>query len=225
MGLSRFYKFMQATMLSIIFSTSVSAADASRVQTLSEGACWYEQGEMIKIASFNDNSFLQVTREELEWQVENLLNTEKKNKSNKLDLSLHCGGYGSSLVIKTIVDNRLTCLWLKYNNGLISLRSIGGLEDIKNDICDGYKWGELIVGLKSIDQKSLLESPQLHSMIQAVSVISGTTLKLKLHPEYYGKENFVIEELKKQMSLRYIELNFLQHPVGESASLNSRESM
>ena len=100
------------------------------------------------------------------------------------------------------------------------LRSFGGLENIKSDLCDGYKWGELIVGVKSSEQKILLESENFHSMIQSVKVISGMTLKINLLPEYYGKELLVIDELKKQMSLKYIELNLYQHPIGESANLN-----
>lgn len=218
MGLSRFYKFMLVMPLSLLFSVGVWAEDAN-VQTLSEGACWYEQGEILKIASFNDRESLLMTRDEVELQIESLIKGEKKNKAITSDLTLHCGGYGSSLVIKTEIDNRPACLWVKFNKGKFSIRSQGGLEHAKNDLCDGYKWGELIVGVKSIDQKALLEAEHFHSMIKSVSVVSGTTLKVSLHPEYYGKEMLVMDELKKQISLRYIELNLFQHPVGEAAFL------
>ena len=205
--------------ISMTFATCVWA-QATNVQTLSEGACWFEQGEIIKIASFNDGESLLMTREEINSQIESLLGGQKKNIISNNDLTLHCGGYGSSLVIKTVVDNRPTCMWLKLNKGNLSLRSIGGVEDLKSELCDGHKFGELIVGVKSTDQKILLESENFYSMIQSVNVISGTTLKVNLHPDYYGKELFVMDELKKQMSLRYIELNLFQHPIGESASLN-----
>lgn len=205
--------------ISMTFTTCVWA-QATNVQTLSEGACWYEHGEIIKIASFNDGESLLMNREDLNSEIENLLNGQKRNKSIINDLTLHCGGYGSSLVVKTVIDSRPTCMWLKLNKGKLSLRSLGGLEDMKSELCDGHKWGELIVGVKSNDQKNLLESANFHSMIQSVNVISGTTLKVKLNPEYYGKEIFVIDELKKQMNLKYIELNLFQHPIGESASLN-----
>ena len=218
MGFSCFNKSVLATMLSLLFST-FAWAQATNVQTLSEGACWYEQGENIKIVSFNDGESLSMNREELDSQIENLVNIDKKNKLQNDNLSLHCGGYGSSLVIKTVIESRPACLWVKFNKGKLSVRSFGGLEDSKSDLCDGYKWGELIVGVKSNEQKVLLESEHLHSMIESVKVISGSTLKINLHPEYYGKELFVMDELKKQMSLKYIELNFFQHPVGESASL------
>lgn len=209
-------------MLGVSLSLAVSAvawAEDTNVQTLSEGACWYEQGEFLKVASFNDRESLFMTRDDVESQVEALINQKKKSKSLTSDLTLHCGGYGASLVIKTEVDHKSVCLWVKFVKGKLVLRSLGGLEETRGSVCDGYKWGELIVGVKSLDQKTLLESEHFHSMIQSVSVISGTTLKIKLHPEYDGKEIFVMEELKKQMSLRYIELNLFQHPVGEASSL------
>lgn len=209
---------MLAMSLSLILVSTAWSAD-TLVQTLSEGACWFEQGEVTKIVSFNDSESLSMTRDEVESELESLLNIEKKQKSITSDLTLHCGGYGSSLVIKTVIDNRPACLWLKFNKGKFSVRSLGGLEHSTNDLCDGYKWGELIVGLKSFDQKSLLESKSFQSMIQSVNVISGLTLKINLRPEYHGRENFVLGELKKQMSLNYIELNQFQHPVGEAATL------
>jgi len=218
MGLSRFYKFMLSISLVLAFSTGAWAEDAN-VQTLSEGACWYEQGEFLKVASFNDRESLFISRDDIESQVEGLLNQKKKSKSLTSDLTLHCGGYGSSLVIKTEVDYRPVCLWVKFTKGKLVLRSVGGLEDTRGSVCDGYKWGELIVGVKSLEQKTILESDHFTSMIKSVSTISGTTLKVTLLPQFHGKEVEVMGELKRQMDLRYIELNLFQHPVGEAASL------
>lgn len=213
MGLSHFTKFM----IGLMIASSVMAEDVS-VQSLSDGACWYEQGDALRIASFNDKESILITRDEVEYQVEELLYGKKRDKALTSDLTLHCGGYGSSLVVKSEFNNRPICLWLKLNKGKLQIRSMGGLEQTKNDLCDGYKWGELIVGLKSIDQKNLLESEQFHSMIKSVSVVSGTTMKVVLKDEFHGKEYAVMDELKKH-NLKYVELNFYQHPVGEAAPL------
>lgn len=213
MGISHFTKLM----IGLMIAGSVMAEDAN-VQSLSDGACWYEQGDSLRIASFNDKESILTTRDEIEYQVEELLYGKKRDKALTSDLTLHCGGYGSSLVVKSEFNNRPVCLWLKLNKGKLQIRSMGGLEQTKNELCDGYKWGELVVGLKSIDQKQLLESEQFHSMIKSVSVISGTTMKVVLKDEFHGKEYAAMDELKKH-NLKYVELNFYQHPVGEAAPL------
>ena len=213
MGISHFTKLM----IGLMIAGSVMAEDAN-VQSLSDGACWYEQGDSLRIASFNDKESILTTRDEIEYQVEELLYGKKRDKALTNDLTLHCGGYGSSLVVKSEFNNRPICLWLKLNKGKLQIRSMGGLEQTKNELCDGYKWGELVVGLKSIDQKQLLESEQFHSMIKSVSVISGTTMKVVLKDEFHGKEYAAMDELKKH-NLKYVELNFYQHPVGEAAPL------
>lgn len=207
--------------LTFLTSTSLAIAEDANVQTLSEGACWYEQGEFLKVASFNDRESLFISRNDIEEQVFNLLNPSKKKKALTNDLSLHCGGYGSSLVVKTEVDHKPACLWVKFVKGKLVMRSLGGLEatSAEGDTCDGYKWGELIIGVKTPDQKELLQSEHFASMIKSVSIISGTTLKVTLQPQFHGKEVLAMGELKRQMDLRYIELNLYQHPVGEAASL------
>jgi hypothetical protein len=220
MGLSRFYTFMLSVSFSLAFSSVVVAEDAN-VQTLSEGACWYEQGEFLKVASFNDRESLFISRDDIEEQVFNLINPAKKKRGLTNDLSLHCGGYGSSLVVKTELDHKPACLWVKFVKGKLIVRSLGGLEatSAEGDTCDGYKWGELIVGVKTLDQKELLKSDHFSSIVKSVSTISGATLKVTLQPQFHGREIEVMNELKRQVDLRYIELNLYQHPVGEAASL------
>lgn len=210
-------KFIFVMSLSLV-AINLKADDVT-VQTLSQGACWYEQTDLLKVVSFNDRESIVLNRDDVESQVEMLLNQKKKVKAITTDLALHCGGYGSSLVIKSEIDNRPMCLWIKFNKGKLEVRSLGGLEVTKADLCDGYKWGELIVGAKSLEQKAVLESSAFHTLIKSVSVISGTTLKVVLLPEHHGKEMEAMAELKKQLELRYIELNFYQHPVGESVVL------
>ena len=216
MGISHLTKFI----ITLAIASSAYAEDTT-VQSLSEGACWYQEGEVLKVSSFNDRESILISRDEIEYQVEALLNGDGKKKVKAItsDLTLHCGGYGSSLVIKSEVDTKPICMWVKFNKGKLELRSLGGLENSKSELCDGYKWGELIVGIKTPDQKALLESEQFYGMIKSVSVVSGTTLKLTLNESYIGREIEAMSELKKQISLRYIELNSYQHPVGEAAAL------
>ncbi len=216
MGISHITKFI----LTLAIATSAFAEDTS-VQSLSEGACWYQEGEFLKVSSFNDRESILISRDEIESQVGTLLNGDGKKKVKAItsDLTLHCGGYGSSLVIKSEVDTKPICMWTKFNKGKLEIRSLGGLENSKSELCDGYKWGELIVGIKTSDQKELLESEHFHGIIKSVRVVNGATLKLVLIDSYIGREMEVMTELKKQISLRYIELNSYQHPVGEAASL------
>lgn len=212
MGVSRFFKFM----LALAVVSTVHAEDIG-LQGLSQGACWYEEGEILKVASFNDKETLLMAREEVEYQVEEILyaGSKRREKLKGMDLSLHCGGYGASLVVKTETH----CLWLRFNKGQLETRSVGGLESTKGDLCDGYKMGELIVGLKNSAQKEILLSESFQSMIKSIHVVSGLTLKVVLQDEFRGKEDVVMSELKKQLDLKYIEYNMYQHPVGESASL------
>lgn len=201
-------------MIAFVMAFSAQAEDVM-VQSVGQGACWVEEStELLKIASFNDRESLLTSRDDIEWQVEELLSTKKKSKAQTSDLNLHCGGYGSSLVLKAEVNNLPVCLWLKLSKGRLEIRSMGGLEVSKDNLCDGYKWQELIVGVKNLAQKELLEN-NYKNMIQAVTVVSGATLKVVLTPEFKGREAEAQAILKKSLDLKYVELNLYQHPVGE----------
>lgn len=185
------------------------------VQSLSDGACWYEQGEVMKFTSFNDKTQLKSTRHELDAQVAKLLGTSETAN----DWLIHCGGYGASFIVKTQVNGLKSCAWLKIDKGLLGLRSVGGLEESKSESCDGYVWGELIVGVRDQKQIDELQSESYSSFIQAITKINSTSLKITLHKTYFGKEQSVLEEIRKMIDLKYVELNFFQHPVGEIGSM------
>lgn len=206
-------------MIALTLAFSASAEDVT-IQSLSQGACWVEESpEALRIASFNDRESILTSRDDIEWQVEELVTGKKKQaKAFTKDLNLHCGGYGSSLVVKAEVNKQQVCLWLKLSKGKLEIRSMGGIEISKDNLCDGYKWEELIVGVKSLAQKALLEN-NYKEMIKSVTVISGATLKVTLTPEFRGREIEAQDILKKAMDLKYVELNLYQHPVGEVLSL------
>jgi hypothetical protein len=205
--------------LSMILSISHAFSEEIMVQTLSQGACWFEHSELLKLTSFNDKESLVISREEIDVQLNELLNNKKNSNFSPSELMLHCGGYGASLIVKTTVNDLAACVWLKIEKGNLKIRSVGGLENSKGDLCDGYKWGELIVGIKFNDQKNLLQSEGFRPLIKSVTSVGGTTLKLVLNQEFMGKELEAMSELKKHIDLKYVELNFYQHPIGEVASI------
>ena len=209
---------IKASLLILISTIGISHAQDVSVQSLGQGACWVEESpEIVKLASFNDRQAVMTSREDIEYQLEDLVSAQNKKKSAKGssgDLNLHCGGYGASVVLKTEVDNLPVCLWLKISKGKFEIRSMGGLEPSKDNLCDGYKWEELIVGVKSLDQKLVLEQ-DFKELIKSVTVVAGTTLKVTLMPGYRGREAEAQNILKKAMDLKYVELNLYQHPVGE----------
>lgn len=186
-------------------------AEETLVQTLSEGACWFEQGENLKIVSFNDHESFSIPREALDETVLGLL---EKTKREELNYMLHCSGHGVSLVVKS--DE--SCAWIGFDKGQLSIKSHGGNEDVKsNGLCDGYKKGELLVGLH-VDDESVMQS--LNSYVASYSKVSAKLYRVILKKEYIGKEQTLLNELKSvSKNVRYVELNQFQHPVGEYASL------
>lgn len=201
----------------MIINQAPAFSEDIMVQSLSQGACWYESGELLKLTSFNDKETLLTSREEIDSSLDELLHSKQKMKTRSTDLLLHCGGYGSSLIVKTKVNNRPACVWLKIDKGELKIRSVGGLENTKGDLCDGHKWGELIVGIKNSEQLVALQSENFRPLVKSVMMITNSTLKIVLNEEFIGKEYEAMTELKKQLDLKYVELNLYQHPVGESA--------
>lgn len=203
--------------LAMCFVISQSAvSEEVGVQSLSNGACWFDTTEEIKLVSFNDKTQLKTSRENLDSQISTLLNgVSAKANYNQDDILIHCGAYGASIVVKTHVNGAKTCAWLKIDKGLLAVRSLGGLEETKSESCDGYVWGELIIGLKDPKQVDELRRNFSESFIESVTAINNHVVKIMLKKTFHGKEASVMEELKKNMDLKYVELNFYQHPVGE----------
>lgn len=194
-----------------LLGSGIGFAQETLVQTLSEGACWFEQGENLKIVSFNDHEAFNIPREALDETVLGLL---EKTKREELNYMLHCSGHGASLVVKS--DE--SCAWIGLDKGQLTLKSHGGNEDVKsNGLCDGYKKGELLVGLHA-DDESVMQS--LNSYFTSYSKVSAKLYRVNLKKEYVGKEQALLKELKNvEKNVRYVELNQFQHPVGEYTNL------
>ena len=198
------------------------------VGTLSEGSCWYENKDLLKVASFNDKSTYNGSRAQLESELEELI-SERLGKTEglkigEIDLALHCGGYGASLVAKVTTPVGPLCAWLKFEKGGLSFRSLGAVEEKDpTEFCDGYKWGEFIIGANSLEFIAELQSSKWEKMIKEVTLISNKVYKVLLVKEYAFKEQEVIDQLQENFNgknlIRYIEFNGHRHPVGEFVHL------
>ena len=214
--------------IGLVLILSVANAKAQseyQVGTLSNGSCWYENKESIRVASFNDKSVFSGDKADLENQLNALLVQSKiQAKIQDMDLTLHCGGYGASLVAKVLTDSGSFCLWTQFINGNLALRSIGSLNNAKNnELCDGHKWGELILGVQSVEVVKELQAAKWSAMIQSVTLVSGTTYKINLTNDFQFRESEVMAALQENFTgknlIRYIEFNDYRHPIGEYAHL------
>lgn len=226
--------FWKVTMGLIVLGHSflpvVSSAEI-QVRSLSEGACWYEDKEAIRIASFNDKTAYLGNRGQIESELESLISLNiSRDEHLKIlgtELILHCGGYGASLVAKVTTDSGAFCLWTKLDNGKLSLRSIGSLADTgakaQSELCDGRKWGEFIMGIQSSDMLVELQSLRWAGVIKEVRSVSDKVIKVVLVKEYEFREQEVIDQLQENFSgknlIRYIEFNDYRHPIGEFVHL------
>ena len=233
MGKGHFYK-MTVMVGVLAFATSFLSSRAysevanlgdQQVGTLSEGACWYEFKDSLKVASFNDKTVYNANKDAIEANLNalliNQLNLDKDFKITGMNLSLHCGGYGASLVARITSEVGNFCLWAQFSNGKLSLRSIGpdGLSKNPNELCDGHKWGELIVGVQSSEAIVELQSQKWSNMIQSVTMVTSSVYKIVLTDGFKLKENEVAANLQESFAgknlIRYIEFNDYRHPVGE----------
>lgn len=191
-----------------------------QVGTLSEGACWFENKEFIKVASFNDKTAYLASRGQIESNLNEFL--PEHQKLNDLELTLHCGGYGASLVARVSTDSNTFCIWTKFDKGKLALRSIGIIDDrlkIDRGLCEGHVWGEFLIGVESSDFLNELQSPKWLSMIKEIKLVSNKVYKVKLVKDYEFKESEVASLLEENFTgknlIRYIEYNNYRHPVGE----------
>lgn len=199
-------------LLAMLLLPTVGRSQETIVQTLSEGACWFEQSESLKLVSFNEHEAITLPREGLE---EGLMGMIEKSRKESVDLYLHCGGQGLSIVAKSSD----TCAWFKLEKGQFDIRSVGGLEpqEKSQTLCDGYKLGELIVGVHA-ETENLFTG--LQAYIKKHTRVSGKVFKVELNENFRGKEAELIKELKaKDKNIRYVELNQYQHSVGEYTQL------
>ncbi|MFA6237491.1 MAG: hypothetical protein WC635_09215 [Bacteriovorax sp.] len=215
--------FWKVTLSLMLISHSAFAFEP-RVETLSDGACWFETGTVMKIASFNDKSVYSGDKGQIEAEFSSLISQSYKKispvKIMDLNLALHCGAYGASLVARVTTDTASFCVWSRFEKGRLLLRSIGLVSDkFTTELCDGYKWGEFIMGINSTEFLVELQSPKWSAYIKEVKMISENAVKIILVKDYEFREQEVVDQLEQNFSgknlIRYIEFNDYRHPVGE----------
>lgn len=194
-------------------------AEDAFVGALSNGACWYDdQEELLKVVSFNDKEVIQTPKEELLNLVLSGF-SKKQNKIQASSVSLHCGGYGHSLVMNVTLDGVESCVWLYSKNGILEMRSIGGSNVTQNGLCHGYKWGSLLIGTnKDISEVDLINT-ETKDMIKKMTKISNHLYRIDVTDAFIKKESQVKMILETFKEIRYVEYNMIQHPVGEWVSL------
>lgn len=210
--------------LSLMLLSESALAFDTRIETLSDGSCWFLAGTELKMASFNDKSVYSANKAQIEAELNTLITLSLKKitpiKILDTSLSVHCGAYGASLVAKVATDTNSFCVWSKFEKGRLVSRSIGAHSD-KNitGLCDGYIWGEFIIGINSVDLITQLQSPSWSAYIKEVKVISENTVKIVLVKDYQFREQEVIDLLEQNLSgknlIRFIEFNDYRHPIGE----------
>jgi len=213
------HKFWKVAAGIVLFC--LSAGVRAQIGTLSDGSCWYDSKDPLKVASFNDKTVYNGTRAQIEAEIEVMLGDRGHQKISEMDLSLHCGGYGASLVARVQTDSGNFCVWTRFEKGKLLARSVGVITEksLEGQLCDGHKSGEFILGVNSKEFMSELQGAKWSSVIKEVVPVSDKVLKVVLMKEYEMKEAEVASQLEENFAgknaIRYIEFNQYHHPVGE----------
>lgn len=225
--LPRYYSVKKFILLGVLcaslYSSRVFARDVG-VLELGNGACWLQASkEQIKFASFNDKTSLNLTYKLLDFTNEMLilekLELNKKVSYQVLSYAFHCSGVGASVIVKAKVDDLSYCSWLYVNNGKVEARNVGLIVDEKEDqiLCEGVAPLEIIIGFKGPEQVE--DFSEFNSYIAKRTMISKTLMKINLKSEFLGKEQSILEELKKSSGVKFVEFNNYQYPIGEAVEL------
>jgi hypothetical protein len=216
--------------LSIIIIPFKSFSDVDGILELSDGACWAQMSkEGVKISSFKEQWAYSETIDNLENKLTQLiLNQQYFERTlgvKNLNLGIHCGAYGLSIIAKVETNLGDFCLWTKVAGKELEIRSFGSMgEDLKNhsDFCDGRKWGELLINIINPTVLAELKNEKWDKYFEMIKPVSGNLYKIVLRSEYYLHEEdvkkIILETLPKT-SIDYIEYNDYQHPIGEYLNL------
>lgn len=221
--LPHYYSVKKFILLGLLCSSGAFAKDIG-VLELGNGSCWLQSSrEQIKFASFNDKTSLGLTYKMIDFTnqalIQEMLGSNKKVNYRALSYAFHCSGVGASLVVKAKVDDLSYCSWLYVNNGKVEARNIGLMLDEKEDqvLCEGVAPLEILIGFK--DPSQVEDFSEFNSYIAKRTMISKTLMKINLKSEYLGKEQSILEDLKKSSGVKFVEFNNYQYPIGEIVEL------
>ena len=221
----------------LIFSFGSLSQEKNSIEKLNHDSCWFSVGEdQISIASFNEGTahklgaseFSQVY-EEYESQLQKF---NLSLKGREFELFLHCGGYGSSLVLNFQGENEGVCFWNQITKGnRINLAHLGYLYPDSKGFCHGMKPGKIIGQVRDKnainDTLSEIRKGQVGHFIKEMRSIGTSTIIFELNEEYRFQIKKVMDEFKSliddQGPLKSIEAENYYHPAGEFKKINLRE--
>ncbi len=172
------------------------------------------------VASFNDGKAYRVHRGQID-EIKQRAQTLSGIELDTMDISLHCGAYGSSLVFNLVSADQGICVWSGFNGNSLVFKDIGILGQGQKGLCDGMKPGSLIFIYEnemSIEEvREGLSGLSFESPIQEIRRLSKRIFKVVLKSsEAYKvlalKEKFESEGIH---NLKTIEGEQIYHPVGD----------
>ena len=227
------FKMLMSLMLILVIFVPTNLK-ALEVESFADGSCWLseeihqtpdirnENKGLIKFVSFNDNTSVTFTRDEIfQWAMENEeLKRSFKTNMNQ-ELNFHCGSYGHSVIV--IDRGQDQCVWMYFKDGnwLIRSRGVIAPHESSSKSCHGLKTGSLLLSVNNSKDKDAIKNELIKNFsdeLESIVEISGKVLKLVLKDKYRGSEKAIREKLMNNHfvgSRVVVEFNFLNHPVGE----------
>jgi hypothetical protein len=221
----------------LVFSFSSFSQNQLDIEQLAHNSCWFSAEEdSINIASFNDGTshklgaheFGQVY-EEYESQLQKF---NLSLKGRDFELFIHCGGYGSSLVINFQGEDEGVCFWNQITkDNRINMAHLGYMYPNSKGFCHGMRPGKLIGLIKDPNSKAgtlnEIQKGPLGQFIKEMRSIGSRTIVFDLNEEYRFQIKKVIEEFQELIGddgpFKSIEPDNYYHPVGEFKKINLKE--
>ena len=207
-----------------LFSSALVAQNIT-VQTLSNGACWLEKSENgAKVANFNQGNSFTVGGMEIGDSVEKIEQQFKQlygidYRPEKLQVFLHCGTYGASVVFRFIGKQNL-CIWNSVQNGELKIGPLFAAHRGHNGFCDGIVPGMFLVKVKDATLfNQEIETTFWKERIAKVEILSGDIFKVYLHKQFHFQEDELYKQMEHLSSLSFVDFNGMNHPVGEFEQL------
>lgn len=200
---------MKIVLLGLIWSVNLFA---SSVSELSFGSCWVKEGgEEFKFSSFKEEISRTLHEDDLMEFLERFdQNYSDLLKSSKKEVEgfLHCGSYGSSIVLNLLHEGRNRfCLWFGQTDGVMKLISAGSLPAHKDGPCLGEVFGSYLLRFNSevVSSKEMSEKmwPYFKGRLLEIRPIGSSMLSIKMRREFYlqGSESMnLLDEFKEKNS-------------------------
>jgi len=202
-------------LLLMVLTSLVTAASPLEVISLDNGSCWLkEEKKHYAIASFG-NAQTSFFGEREKRKILQLL------QETDAYWNFHCSSSGARIVVNT----EKFCAWVTVAQSKISVISYGRKEYLgahNARPCYGIRPGSLLLkftGTFLEIQEWLEQIPGLEKYVYQVKPLAPELFQLVLNKNLRFQEPEVLNELKfmfiKEARVKYLELDFFLHPVGE----------